>query len=315
LTSTSETNGRERLLAADVDGTLLRTDGVLSHRTREAVRAADRAGWHVALVTGRPLPYVLPVVRELGVGEYVVAANGATVAEISSRAVLYQANLPGRLVLDALVRARLAVPGIRLAATTARGFLAEPGFDELAPLSRADAVVVDDASPRPDDAVNSAVLFMVGADTADVLVRVAAVVPPGIDVSPSGLPGSVELTAPGVHKGSGLAHLCRRLGVAPTDVIAFGDGLNDNEMLRWAGRGVAMGNADAGTKAVADEVTASNDDEGVALVLERLLVRDIGRSGGGRDRSCADQPLGDQPGLGDEAPPSETEEDSVLGQP
>jgi Cof subfamily protein (haloacid dehalogenase superfamily) len=268
---------RARLFAVDIDGTLLTTAGAMSPRTRDALRAADRSGWHVALASGRPLPYVLPVVRQLGVGEYVVAANGGTVAEIGSGTVLYQANLPGGLVLDALARARHAVPGLRVALTTARGFHAEPGFEELAPLSRADAVVVDDASPRLDDTVNSAVLFVPGGDTEDVLARVATVVPPGIDVSPSGLPGSVELTAPGVHKGSGVAHLCQRLGVGRRDVVAFGDGLNDHEMLRWAGRGVAMGNADVRTKAVADEVTASNDDDGVALVIERLLFSQMGR--------------------------------------
>jgi hydroxymethylpyrimidine pyrophosphatase-like HAD family hydrolase len=212
-------------------------------------------------------------VRELGVGEYVVAANGATVAEIGSGAVLHQSILPGRLVRDAMVQARRAVPAVRLAATTRRGFHAEPGFDELAPLSRDDAVVVDDASPEPGDAVYSAVLFVLGTDTQGLLAQVAAVVPAGLAVSPSGLPGSVELTALGVHKGSGLARLCERLGVDRRDVVAFGDGLNDQEMLVWAGRGVAMGNADEGTKDVADEVTSSNDDDGVALVIERLLDR------------------------------------------
>ena len=259
------------LLALDVDGTLLTTQGTLSRRTREALHAADRAGWHVALVTGRPLPYVLPVVEQLGIGEYVVAANGATVAEIGTGTVLYQANLPGRLVLAALAGARPAIPGLRLAATTPRGFHTEPGFDHLAPLSKADAIEVRDASPLPDDAVHSAVLFVLGADTWDVLAQVAAVLPDGVEVSPSGLPGSVELTPPGVHKGSGIAHLCERLGIDRRDVVAFGDGLNDHEMLRWAGRGVAMGNADPATKAVADEVTASNDDDGVAMVIERLV--------------------------------------------
>jgi len=212
------------------------------------------------------------VVQQLGVGEYVVAANGATLVEISSGTVLYQASLPGSLVLDALSRARPAVPGLRLAATTSRGFHVEPGFDELAPLTRADAVVVEDASPRPDDTVHSAVLFVLGVDTPDVLARVRAVVPDGVDVSPSGLPGSVELTAPGVHKGRAVEHLCERLGVDRRDVVAFGDGLNDNEMLTWAGRGVAMANADPATQAIADEVTASNDDDGVAVVIERLLA-------------------------------------------
>jgi hydroxymethylpyrimidine pyrophosphatase-like HAD family hydrolase len=100
---------------------------------------------------------------------------------------------------------------------------------------------------------------------------VVAVVPDEVHVSPSGLPGSVELTAPGVHKGSGVAHLCERLGVERADVVAFGDGLNDHEMLGWAGYGVAMGNAERPTHAIADEITTSNDEDGVAIVVERLL--------------------------------------------
>ena len=263
---------RPRLLVLDVDGTLLTSDGTLTMRTRQALRAADGAGWHVALVTGRPLPYVLPLVRELAVGEFVVAANGATVAEVDTGAVLYQASLPGRLVRSVLTEARQAIPDLRLAITTADRFHVEPGFDLLAPLTKADAVVVPDARPGPDDTVHSTVLFVLGADAIGLLQLLAPVVPQEIHISPSGLPGSVELTPPGVHKGSGVAHLCERVGVERDDVVAFGDGLNDHEMLTWAGHGVAMGNADAETKVIADEVTASNDDDGVAVVVERLLA-------------------------------------------
>ena len=270
------------LVAVDVDGTLLTSAGRLSVRTRVALGSADRAGWHVALVTGRPLPHVLPVARELGVGEYVIAANGATVAEISSGAVLYQASLPGHLVRTAMDRARRAVPGLRLAATTQRGFHAEAGFHDLAPLTKDDAVVVDDATPEPDDTVHSAVLFVTGADADSLLAGVRAVVPEGVDVSPSGLVGSVELTAPGVHKGGGIAHLCRRLGIEQRHVVAFGDGLNDHEMIVWAGHGVAMGNAEPVTKALADEVTATNDDDGVATVIERLVAPLLAASATGR---------------------------------
>jgi len=263
-----------QLLALDVDGTLLTSTGTLTPRTRDALHAADRAGWHVALVTGRPLPYVLPLVRQLGVGEFVVAANGGTVAEIGTGIVLYQASLPGRLVLDAVARARRAVPGLRLALTTPRGFFVEPGFHELAPLTKDDAVLVDDASPRADDTVHAAVLFVLGADAEDVVAGVRAVVPDGVGVSPSGLPGSIELMPPGVHKGRGVEELCGRLGIDRADVVAFGDGLNDQEMLSWAGHGVAMGNADARTKAIADEITAGNDADGVAIVVERLVAGD-----------------------------------------
>jgi Cof subfamily protein (haloacid dehalogenase superfamily) len=272
LGTVSTQTARPRLLVLDVDGTLLTSDGTLTMRTREALRAADDAGWHVALVTGRPLPYVLPLVRELAVGEFVVAANGATVAEVDTGAVLYQASLPGRLVRSVLTQARQAIPDLRLAITTADRFHVEAGFDLLAPLTKADAIVVPDARPGPDETVHSTVLFVLGADAIGLLKLLAPVVPQEIHISPSGLPGSVELTPPGVHKGSGVAHLCERVGVERDDVVAFGDGLNDHEMLTWAGHGVAMGNADAETKVIADEVTASNDDDGVAVVVERLLA-------------------------------------------
>lgn len=272
-------DGRHRpragLLALDVDGTLLRSDGTLAERNREALAAADRTGWHVALVTGRPLSHALPLARELGIGAFVVAANGATIGEVATGAVLEQSSLPGHVVRAAIAAVRRALPDVGLAVTTTRGFHAEPGFDVLAPLTTGDTVVVGDACPLADDTVHSTVLFVLTLDTATVLDRVtAAVAAVGVEVhvSPSGLPGSVELTAPGVHKGTGVARLCARIGVARRDVVAFGDGLNDVEMLAWAGHGIAMGNADAALEAVADEVTASNDDDGVAVAVERLLA-------------------------------------------
>lgn len=269
-TGVASAQGRS-LLALDVDGTLLTSAGELTARTRDSLHAADRAGWHVVVVTGRPIQYAWPVVAELGIGEYVVAANGATVGDVASGAVLYQASLPGRVVASAVASARAAVDGLRLAISTPSGVRVEPGYHLIAPLSKADAAVVDDASPAWDDAVHSAVLFVLGADPATLLEQLVPVLPPDVQVSPSGLEGSVELTAPGVNKGSTTAHLCGRLGIEQRDVVAFGDGLNDHELLAWAGHGVAMGNAGAATKAIADEVTASSDDDGVALVVERLL--------------------------------------------
>ena len=133
-----------------------------------------------------------------------------------------------------------------------------------------------DALPDPAAAVHSVVLFVDHLDALGLLAELTPVLPEGVAATPSGLPGSVELTAPGVHKGRGLVELSERLGIARQQVVAFGDGLNDHEMLTWAGLGVAMGNAGAATKAVADEVTASNDEDGVAVVVERLLEEHCG---------------------------------------
>jgi hypothetical protein len=83
---------------------------------------------------------------------------------------------------------------------------------------------------------------------------------------------AVELGPVGIDKSSGLAWLCAHLGIDRRDVVAFGDEYNDHAMLAWAGRGVAMGNAADATRAVADEVTLTNADDGVAVVVERLLA-------------------------------------------
>ena len=92
----------------------------------------------------------------------------------------------------------------------------------------------------------------------------------GFEATLSGAP-FVEVMAEGVTKATGLARLCEHLGVSRTDVVAFGDALNDVEMLRWAGHGVAMAGAEAVVLDAADEVAASNDDDGVARVIERML--------------------------------------------
>ena len=251
---------------------------------RAALGGAAAAGWHLVLVTGRPLSIALPVVHDLALGEYLVAANGATVAAVADGTVLHQASLPGGVVVATITAGRAALPGLGLAVTTPRGFFREPGFARIAPLSETEGTEVADAMPRPDDLVHSAVLFVDGLDARELQGRLVPLLPPEVAVTPSGLPGSVELTAPGVHKGSGLAWLCRRIGVDPADVVAFGDGLNDHEMLAWSGWGVAMGNAEPVTQQLADEVTASNDEDGVALVLERLLSDDHDRSAARRSR-------------------------------
>lgn len=261
-----------RLIALDVDGTLLTSHETVSDRTRRVLVEAQDAGWHVAIVTGRPLSVAMPVVHDLALGEYVVASNGATIAHIASGSVIYQSSLPGAAVAEAIARARQALPGLGAAITTPRGFFREPGFGVVAPLSELEGEQVADATPHPDEPVQAAVLFKLGLDAATVLEILTPVIPAGMALSATGLLSSAELTEPGVHKGSGLARLCALVGIGQEHAVAFGDGINDHEMLAWAGLGVAMGNARPETKALANEVTASNDEDGIALVVERLLA-------------------------------------------
>jgi Cof subfamily protein (haloacid dehalogenase superfamily) len=261
-----------RLVALDVDGTLLTTDETLSARNRQALARAEARGWHVVLVTGRPLAIALPVVHDLGLGEYVVAANGSTVAHASSGEVVHQSALPAPIAIELIEVMRRAVPGLGVAVTTARRLVHERGFEAIAPQLRSVSVEVADASPEPDDEVHSVLLFVPGADALELVEVVAPLASHGVTVSPSGLVGSVELAPADVNKAFGLARLCEHLGLSSADVVAFGDGLNDIAMLQWAGIGVAMGNAHPDAKVAADEVTLTNDEDGVAVVVERLLA-------------------------------------------
>jgi hypothetical protein len=106
--------------------------------------------------------------------------------------------------------------------------------------------------------------------SSDAMVAVLApVVGSAGDLTFSHSGGLVEISAPGVTKATGLAEVAAAVGVSASDVVAFGDMPNDLEMLRWAGHGVAMGNAHPALREVADEVTATNAEDGLALVLER----------------------------------------------
>ena len=261
----------QRLVALDVDGTLLTSGGELSDRNRRALTGAEVLGWHVVLVTGRPLAIALPVVNDLGLGEYVIAANGATVAGVASGLVVHQALLSAGPVIELIGRLRREVPDVGFAITTGRGVAHERGFELIAPMSQAVSGEVLDASPRADDDVHSLVLFVAGADAVALVEVIAPFAPEGMTVSPSGLAGSVEIALGDVNKAFGIARLCEHIGIEQADVVAFGDGLNDIAMLQWAGHGVAMANAHPDVKHAADEVTLSNDEDGVAVVIERLL--------------------------------------------
>jgi len=132
-----------------------------------------------------------------------------------------------------------------------------------------------DGGPRQDTAAwaphDIGKIFVSHASlTSDELIAAAQpLVPEGTHVTTSGT-AFVELTPAGADKALGLARLCDKLGVEPANVVAFGDNNNDLSMLRWAGRGIAMANATPDAIAIADEVTATNVDFGVARVLEQL---------------------------------------------
>ncbi|GEA89484.1 HAD family hydrolase [Cellulomonas cellasea] len=266
-----------RLVATDLDGTLLRSDGTVSPRTRAALLAAERAGIEVVFVTARP-PRWLHDVRDV-VGRHGVAicANGAAVVDVRADVVLAERAMDRGVVSTLVARVRDRLPGTRFAVERRAGILAEQGFVGPHPLP-VGAPVVDRLEAALDDATYKLLARRPGGDPGAFLRDVAAVLGPDAVLADSGAVGLAEVTGPGVTKASTLATWAEQRGLGPDDVWAFGDAPNDLPMLAWAGVSFAVGNAHPDVAGAADRRCATNDDDGVAEQLEGALgLLDEGR--------------------------------------
>ncbi|GFH38702.1 HAD family hydrolase [Streptomyces pacificus] len=260
-----------RLIATDLDGTLLRSDDSVSPRTRHALAAATAEGAAHVVVTGRGVPWTRHVLDDLGYRGLAVCGQGAQVYHAGEHRLLTSVTLDRRLA--ALAVSKLAAETGPLALAANRDGLdgeviAGPGYRfQDGPLP---FVTVDD--PAELWAAPLTKLYMQHPDLDDdELTRLARSVAGGlVDVVMAG-PGVVELLPLGLSKATGLSLAARRLGVRATQAIAFGDMPNDIPVFGWAAHGVAMANAHDELKAVAHRITASNEQDGIALVLEELL--------------------------------------------
>jgi Cof subfamily protein (haloacid dehalogenase superfamily) len=256
-----------RLVASDLDGTLVRSDQSISERTRAVLARVEQAGALFVMVTGRPPRWMAQVARDTGHRGLAVCANGALVYDLHTEQVVQDFRIDRGTALQLVQELRASVPGI--------AFAVEKGLDgfgrESAYVARWDngEVLVAPVEELVEPGVVKLLARVEGTASDDLLARAREVVGELAECTHSSGDGLVEISATGVSKASGLAVLAREWDVEPSEVIAFGDMPNDLPMLAWAGRSVAMGNAHPDVLAAADEVTASNDDDGVAQVLER----------------------------------------------
>jgi Cof subfamily protein (haloacid dehalogenase superfamily) len=268
--SVAQASSRPRVVACDLDGTLLRSDGTLDERTRRALARAEAAGALVVICSARPARWIRPLAAAAGHRGVAICANGSVVWDLHADQLLESTSLTPEVSAQVVALLRAAVPGGAWAVERADGFGHEPTYRprwSVPPETVVDAVEVLVSQP--------AVKLMLHHDRllADTLLQAAhQAVGHLVELSHSNSADSLlEISAAGVNKASALARLCARRGAAPSEVIAFGDMPNDLPMLRWAGRAVAVANAHADVLAVADEISASNDESGVAIVLERLF--------------------------------------------
>lgn len=261
-----------RLVATDLDGTLLRDDHSVSGRTRAALASAVAAGALHVIVTGRSVAWSRPVFDMLGYEGLAVCSQGSQLYHAGEDRLLTSLTLDREVARTAVAKltADLGDLGpLRIAVGRAAidgQVLVERGFvyDEHLPVE-----VVDNRADLWAEPILKLYIQHPGVDWDDLVERARPAVAGLCDVLRSGA-SIVELVPAGLSKAVGLSIVSRRLKVKAPEVIAFGDMPNDLEMLRWAGHGVAMANAHPSVIAAAQETTASNEDDGVALVLERL---------------------------------------------
>lgn len=270
-TNNTELNGHRLMVALDVDGTLVDHDGHMSPAVRESAQAVVEAGHEVMIATGRSLNATLPIIEKIGVERgYAVCCNGGVTLRLHPELdggceVIHKATFDPAPALRAL---RERLPSAKYALEDADGnFLSTERFQDAS--FGVEAIGVDFQTMLDAMAVR-VVVFSTENTPEEFNEAIEHIGLAGVTYS-VGWTAWLDIAAAGVTKASALEDLRLQLGIDPTRTVAVGDGRNDIEMLGWAGRGVAMGQAPEEVIAVADEVTKSVYDDGAAHVLRSLL--------------------------------------------
>lgn len=261
-----------RLLAIDLDGTLLNPDRIITPRTHKALQEAAAAGLTIVIVTGQSLPVLRHMCAELPLTAAQITHNGAMIVDIDNNTILYEQPLPTEQILPALDALR-RLGFYRVYHTHQRTYV-DSGMPPLhysyrPPLPPA-IRIEDITSIYPQPCIKLAAVGEITTirEKRQELERLFA----GKLYITQSAPRLLEVMHPDVSKDKALRIIAQRLGIAPEEVVAFGDNHNDIGMIRLAGLGVAMGNAHDEVKAVADHVTHSNAEDGVAAVIEEMVL-------------------------------------------
>lgn len=264
-----------RLVAMDMDDTLLQDDWTISERTIDAIRQAQKQGVYVTFATGRATSSVLPYARQLGLNVPVITYNGAKIQEILSGEILYRRVIPIETAKD--ISEWLLAQHIHFHVYLKDHIFVEKMNDLSRQYARATRVPVEeidimDRLSAEQEGVEK--ILLMGEPEMTILWNEKIHQRyEGKVRSTKSKPRFLELIHPMVSKGTALASLAERLGVKREEVMAVGDSLNDIEMIRYAGLGIAMGNARAEVKEIADKITATNQEDGVAQAIEEYVLR------------------------------------------
>ncbi|HEV7215304.1 MAG TPA: Cof-type HAD-IIB family hydrolase [Chloroflexota bacterium] len=271
-----------KLLAMDLDGTLIGNDLLISERVKRAVAAAEAAGVWAALATGRMFRATLPFARTLGITTPAICYQGAMVHNIEGDGIIYEQPVP-------LAAAREAV-----AEAQARGFVTLAYVDDwcyagkdspeaqfYARHSRIQPRFVGELLDWLETPPTKLVIVSTAEQTDANVAQFRQIFGSRLNVTKS-YPLFTEIIHPDVSKGRALARLAERLGVAREEVVAIGDNLNDLDMIEYAGLGIAMGNGAPAVRQAAGWTCPTQAEDGVAVAIEERILAEAPRAAAAR---------------------------------
>jgi Cof subfamily protein (haloacid dehalogenase superfamily) len=260
---------RPRLVATDLDGTIVRGDGEISDRTVRALQGVADLGVPVVFVTGRPPRWMGPVAERTGHRGLAICANGALIWDLHAERVVASYPMSVEVGLEVSRRLRTALPDVGFAVEMPDGFSREAAYRPLYDVGSETAVAALEeifTMPATKLLARHATL-----DADQLLAAAREAVGDLAELTHSSAGGLVEISAAGVSKATTLARLCDQRGIAAADVVAFGDMPNDLPMLAWAGQAYAVSGAHTEVLAAVDRHAPGVEDDGVAQVLEQLF--------------------------------------------
>lgn len=268
----SASGKRPRLIATDLDGTIVSHYGVITHRTKAAFHAAHHAGIEIFFVTGRPPRWMPEIAAAFSFGNSILG-NGALHYDIHNEKVLEDWLMPATNQIETVNRLRMAIPNISFALEAHNYFHREKSY-----IPRWDAGLDNVGVHDITEVIQGPALKLLARCSqqelsSDEMLAIALRELEGIaTVTHSNSHDSLlEINAPGVSKGATLSLLAERIGIGPDDAVAFGDNPNDFSMLRWAARSWAMADGHHEGPQHAKFVAEPHIEDGVAKVIEQLL--------------------------------------------
>lgn len=272
-----------KLIAIDLDGTLLDSRKQVSQRNLDALERARQQGVLIVPVTGRPAQGLPRAVLDLPGLRYAVTSNGATIRDLEEDRFLLEKHLTPALSLEILARCA-EVPMIREVFREGVGYLTQADWDTLMDRHREDPAMLEyvlgtrrvlpgslEDFLREDDRPVEELFFLTDSPQEKTALRQRLSALPDVSFADP-FPNDLEVLAGGIDKGLGFLHLLEHLGIDPAETLALGDGGSDLPLLKAAGIGVAMGNALPFVQKEADWVTATCDEDGVALAIEKFVL-------------------------------------------